>query len=190
MFLSFTFHFHIFSAEAYISIKRLQEFLLKEENKLCAITSDNVPNKAKMNGEHENGHAINGTTKAAIQFVSLENEANKEHNVTIPIADNGTKTTKPIKVQRIVNMNYGEKRIQFENATAAWSLNEKNKRGVFDINAVIKPGLCTIVGQVGSGKSVNKYKIFFLKFNFINNFIYLFIFLDLIKCYFGRINVR
>lgn len=138
--------FYIFSAEAYISVKRLQEFLLKDENKPGALTWDNEPNKTKMNGEHENGYAMNGTTTA-------ENKANKDHNVTIPITDNGTKTTRPIKRQRIVNLNTIEKGIQFENASAAWSLNEKNKRGVFDINAVIKPGLCAIIGQVGSGKS-------------------------------------
>lgn len=135
-------------------MKRLQEFLLKDENKPCAITSDNEPNIAEMNGDHENGHGpMNGTTKDVMQFVSLDKGANKEQNVIIPITDNHTKTTKPIKPQRIVNLNDGEKGIQFENASAAWSLNEKNKRGVFNINAVIKPGLCTIVGQVGSGKS-------------------------------------
>lgn len=159
----------ISSAEAYISAKRLQEFLLKPENKPGTITNHKSTNENnKMNGEHENGHVINGTTKSGMQINSVE--LNKENIVAIQDIDNNGKATKettvatitePItpsqpsheKGQRIVNLEHSDKGIRLVNASAAWTLTDNHNNGIVDINAVIKPGLCTIVGQVGSGKS-------------------------------------
>lgn len=144
-------------AEAYISAKRLQEFLLKSETK-----GSNEPKKKskskKVDDSKLNGAATNGVVKNPENSKSDEN---RRRNIIAAI--DGAKKENPIAFtaeekpigNRIVNLDAEKKGILFENVTAAWDvLGEEQKHGIFDITTEIQPGLlCTVVGQVGSGKS-------------------------------------
>ena len=131
-----TIHFIIFSAEAFITIKRIQEFLLRPESK--QTQNDTLKNNNMMNGggiKHKKSGVFTGDSDG-INAIAYSQ-----------------KLSEPI-VRRIQNINSPDKCIRFENATAVWEHSDKHQmNGIFDMNVEMKRGLCAIVGPVGSGKS-------------------------------------
>ncbi len=56
--------------------------------------------------------------------------------------------------ERVHNVDSLEKYIRLTNATVVWEQSDSSQMsGIFDMNLEIEPGLCVIVGQVGSSKS-------------------------------------
>lgn len=116
-------------AEAYISAIRVQEYLLKSEEKPRSLTK--VIGYAKIT----NGSAKNGNCHIM----------SDEKNIVLH----------KIEPQRLVSLNTDMKGVTLTDVTAAWTVQEDGRSGgIFDMNLNIIPGaLCAVVGQVGSGKS-------------------------------------
>lgn len=125
-------------AEAYISAKRVQEYLLKSEEKPKMAVK-----KSKKNG------LLNGSAKSG------------EYRRKNIVADeqNGIRNAKEVELlpppNRVVNPEAPVKGITITGASAAWTFQERGKSGgIFGIDLEIGPNsLCAVVGQVGSGKS-------------------------------------
>lgn len=137
------------SAEAYISVKRVQEFLLRPESKR--------PISKKQKG-HKNGKLSNGEIKS--NGLEMFDKTQRKNSDTITEQVNGiaaiayTEKLNESPCRRIQNVDSLEKSIRFENATAVWERSESRQmNGIFDMSLEIKPGLCAVVGQVGSSKS-------------------------------------
>lgn len=64
----------------------------------------------------------------------------------------GADVTKGKSCKRAQNIDSSTKCIRFDNVTAAWETGNR-MNGIFNVNVNVKPGLCAIVGSVGSGKS-------------------------------------
>lgn len=143
-------------AEGWVSVKRLEEFLLKIETKPTAISNgkkkkfllDDDMGSANILAsiQQTNGKAAN--RKDATNANGIRSESNK---LTVPTITNGQHTFG----ERIVNATTPtEKGVRLENVTAVWSvLRESHQNGIFNANVHVESGLCTIIGQVGSGKS-------------------------------------
>lgn len=119
-------------AEGYISVKRVQEFLLTSTSKQIADTPNNNLNKKKLN-EYKRKNVVselNGTN------------------------GNICESKKLLTDQRLVNGNAKIKGVTMANATAVWKLGEAGESGLSQVNLIVKEReLCAIVGQVGSGKT-------------------------------------
>lgn len=109
--------FFLYSCEAYVSLKRVQEFLLRPECKYLNKTTGK--DQASESKEYEN------------ETVAIE------------------ELQEPVQ-----NIDSSQKCIRFQNVTAMWVQNEEHQtNGIFNMNLEINPGLCAVIGQVGSSKS-------------------------------------
>lgn len=117
-----------------MSVKRVQEFLLRPDSKGAEKLSE--VDKTYTNDK-------------------LSNDGIKSNsNELVPFDKNDRKNSDTITVRRVHNVDSPEKCIRLTNATSIWEQSERSQmNGICDMNIEIKPGLCVIVGQVGSGKS-------------------------------------
>lgn len=155
-------------AEAYISIKRCQEFLLKSESKPLAdemIAHENFHsidgNRKTLNGST----ATNGGGIGAVVEKPDDKRKLEEYRRKNVVADSkkdkikmkflGDEEKQLIFGRRHINTDPTMPGVVLENATAVWTLSDDQKsNGIFNIDMDIQPGLlCAIVGTVGSGKS-------------------------------------
>lgn len=123
----------IFSvAEGYISVKRLQAFLLTSDEKLSSKCINGERNEAA--GSTKRRYVVNAAETVAKTIVkSKESYANLS--------------------RRTVNVNAQIKGIHFENASASWR-RDGGAAGIHEVTLRIAQNeLCAIVGQVGAGKS-------------------------------------
>lgn len=125
-------------AEAYVSAKRVQEYLLKSED------------KPKRLGESNNLKQLN--------IDKFSNGIIKSKDGTIiPNDVNGAahKVEHSVETRNALNVNAEPIGVTLAHASAAWTTQESGKNcGIFNMNLKIGPsGLCAVVGQVGSGKS-------------------------------------
>lgn len=136
-------------AEGYISVKRIQEFLLTSEDKPNTLFSSENNTSSKKN------HDDDEVQKKIKEFKrkNLVNEVKKtKANGTTDEIDN--EINKLLVPHRSVTTDAKIKGIGMESVTAAWELCEKGGTGITDINLKIEENeLCAIVGQVGAGKS-------------------------------------
>lgn len=126
-------------AEAMVSIRRLQQFMMYDEL--------NPSEKNDMKSD-----AKNGTKKDANNDVKVEKEEDKNaQNMKESNVEHDEKSDQIIHDER----DHGEQQyiVSLENATAKWLDHEKEDT-LQNINIKVRPGeLIAIVGQVGSGKS-------------------------------------
>ncbi|KAG4077640.1 hypothetical protein HA402_009031 [Bradysia odoriphaga] len=117
------------TAEAYVSVKRVEEFLLRSESKSALIVSEEdktYTNNAKLSND--------GIKSKSNKLLSFSEDS-----------DTG---------RRVHDADGLQKCIRLTNATSVWEHSESSQmNGILDMNIKIEPGLCAIVGQVGSGKS-------------------------------------
>ncbi|KAG4067325.1 hypothetical protein HA402_000316 [Bradysia odoriphaga] len=119
-------------AEGYISVKRIQEFLLTSEKKSDGLDSEKVGG-GKGDLVEEN----------VVQKLLGENGAPE----TIEISNFLTP-------KRIVDLDAKLKGIVMKNVTATWNRGDKQDAGIYDFDLTVPNGsLCAVVGPVGSGKS-------------------------------------
>lgn len=130
-------------AEGYVSVKRIQEFLLESEEKPTTLniiddqhmTNENIDKKSMNNYRRKN------VVKA--KFIDMVKDSDAAINL--------------VQVNRYDEANTMlTKNLILDNVTAVWELNSENSTnpGIYNINLKIEPGnLCGIIGQVGSGKS-------------------------------------
>lgn len=151
-------------AEAYISTKRLQDFLLKSESKPHVNDSGTDEYQTIDGNTHipikvlSGSMQLNGSTKTDEQH-KLEEYRRK--NV---VTDSKKDIKKKMEIgegkqlilgKRIIDSDPSMKGVILENATAVWTLSDDQKsHGIFNIDMDIQPGLlCAVVGSVGAGKS-------------------------------------
>lgn len=126
-----SFHSLIFSVEAFVTINRMQEFLLSPESKQLSNKNQIIDESIHYTKSDVLPDNTDGITAIAYTSTLNENIDKRIHNINSPI-----------------------KFIQLENATAIWEPNENHQtNGIFDMNLRIERGLCAIVGPVGSSKS-------------------------------------
>lgn len=117
-------------AEGYISVKRVQEFLL-----MCEEKPEHMP-EAETNG---------GANEKFRQ--NIVHQLHKQ-------SDEPNGTAKSVPQRRIQNENAAVKQISLDGVTARWTGGDDGTVGIRDISLRIGSGeLCTIIGQVGAGKS-------------------------------------
>lgn len=115
----------------FVSIRRIQEFLLLTDAKIIPKTSNVDQNEKNANEENEN--------------------CDQEKLLMNPIPIPSTNSTSP---KRIVNLNLENKGIYFRNASTSWSDSGVEGCGLHLENLQFqKNGVHAIVGQVGMGKS-------------------------------------
>lgn len=150
----------------YVSVKRLQDFLLRPETQPKVVINSNTKQKDLFSKEPE-AEESEGKVNMAYddEIASNKNEmfdkSHRKYSDTITNHGNGIETiayTKRIYTgpgKRIQNISNNRKFIRLENVTAVWQrhIEPTQMNGIFDVNAEIEPGLCVIIGQVGSGKS-------------------------------------
>lgn len=129
----------IFRAESSVSIERVQDFLLKPESKLqqkmkCRTGTENKNEKNSIESNRGSGK-------------------NLEVSETIEEKDKLIERNQQTTGERIQNIDCTEKFIRFEKVTAAWERTEGESNGIFDVSFDIEPGLWSVVGRVGAGKS-------------------------------------
>lgn len=114
-------------AEALVSIRRLQKFMMYDEVIPANGKNDETTNNSKQNVNDDNKHNMK---------------------------DNGIQNANDIqKKSDVVDQPDHEYRISIENGSAKWLPYEKEDT-LQNINIKVRPGeLIAIVGQVGSGKS-------------------------------------
>lgn len=153
-------------AEAFITTRRVTEFLLKSEDKEQSDTTNDViiPKELFKNGKHnlsDNLIEIKINELNELEFKNskidseeknyIRNQLKNSKNLNDTNADEAAELMKPKR--RIENLEAEHKGIVLKNASAVWSLKENNK-GVHNIDLNVEQGkLCTVVGLVGSGKS-------------------------------------
>lgn len=128
------------AAEGYVSVKRIQEFMITSDEKpLISYTGHQNDETSEKKRMHKRNYDLN------------EAQANATNETEI----SKTKASYKLKTQRIINVNAETKGIVLENASAVWKRNEKNGgAGIRNINLKIaEKELCAIVGQVGAGKT-------------------------------------
>ncbi|XP_053685732.1 ATP-binding cassette sub-family C member 4 [Sabethes cyaneus] len=124
-----------FCAEGYISMKRIQDYLLTAEGKpkIPVTSTESGAIKAK------------GT-------VLIEDEEKR-------VKSNGKTQEEEVErlllARRVVNASSEKKGIVMENVTAKWVMSEEDSSvGLSSVTATIDEGqLCAVIGAVGSGKS-------------------------------------
>lgn len=154
----------------YVSIKRLKNFLLRPETQPKGIVTEN-PSKKREDSQseeevdHEEGGKDNMALNECITSPNNNGIFDKNHHKyldTTTNPQNGVKTiayTKRVSTLtdgiRIQNVSNRQKFIRFENVTAVWQrhIERSQMNGIFDVSTEIGPGLCAIIGQVGSSKS-------------------------------------
>lgn len=124
-------------AEAYVSIKRIQKFLLTSELKPQCIEEE-INNEKKSNGQLK----VNNVEEEDKNYY----KKNYRNELVEEISE--------LLTRRTVDESCDQKGIIFRNATAAWSLEQPKITGIQSINLEVhSKKLCSIIGQVGSGKS-------------------------------------
>lgn len=132
------------SAETYISIKRVQEFLLRPETK-C---QEKMNKDSKENKVHKDEKVIHGKT------LIDSSKRQRKYSDTFEERDNLISYAQNSTGRRFQNTEATDIFIRFKNAKAVWEQSENElSNGLFNVNLEITPGLCAVVGQVGSGKS-------------------------------------
>lgn len=138
-----------------MSLKRLEEFLLKVETKPTALSNskkkkfllDDDMGSSNLFGHVQQSNGKHANTKDESNANGIRIESDKLAVAPLP---NGQHTFG----ERIVNAAAAAKGVRLENVTAMWSvLSGSQQNGIFNADVRIDSGLCTIIGQVGSGKS-------------------------------------
>lgn len=128
-------------AECYVSIKRIEQFLLLPEDK-----------KAAQN-KNVSSHAVES---APAYITNTLAGMGKEHRnmAFVPDVLNTGKSV-PTYPRFMRNESAATKGVSFKNVTAMWGRESEGTRaGIVDIDIEIEDsGLCAIIGPVGSGKS-------------------------------------
>lgn len=128
-------------AEAYVSIKRIQKFLLTSELKPQSIEEEDIDDGKKQ-------PITNGQLKT--KHIEDEDKNYYKKNYRNELVEEISE----LLTRRTVDESCDQKGIIFRNATAAWSLEEPKITGITSINLEVhSKKLCSIIGQVGSGKS-------------------------------------
>ncbi len=127
-----------------VTIKRIQDFLLKPESKCLSKTN-------------KEANLINSLVidRNTIKDLDTNITFHKTHNENSNKTDEETNLiflAKESVSKRTQNSNAAGNSIQFTNAKAVWK-DDNQSNGIFDLSLEIRSGLCAIVGQVGSGKS-------------------------------------
>lgn len=140
-------------AEAYISAKRVQDYLLKSEEKpRCLNDVDHkiYSYKNLKPSDLTNGNAVNGNVKNG-DYRRKNIVADEKNGVRLKFAENG----KAVVENRTIDLVSEVKGVRLTTASAAWTRQQSGKSGgIFGIELDIGPNsLCAVVGQVGSGKS-------------------------------------
>lgn len=159
-----------------MSVKRLQDFLLRPETQPKGIVTEE-PSKTRKDsssGDEEeikvekngiNGGKDNMAYSECIKSQNTDEIFDKNHRKYLDTTtnyENGIKTiafTKRASTfgdgERIQTISNHQKFIRFENVTAVWQrhIERTQMNGIFDMSTEIGPGLCAIIGQVGSSKS-------------------------------------
>lgn len=117
-----------------MSVKRVQEFLLRSDSKRTEkVSLEDII--------HTNDNLSNDEIKS-------------NSNELVPFHKNDRKNSDTITGRRVHNEDSLVKCITLTNATSVWEQSESSQmNGIHNMNLEIKAGLCAIVGQVGSGKS-------------------------------------
>lgn len=146
--------FRCFSGEAYTSIKRLQEFLLRPESKESGkLTEKSSDVKNLNNGNGKYSETIIEPMFDKINHKKSEVITDKQNGIC---AISYIQTIQTTPDERVRSIKTAEKLnfIHLKNATATWDRYESYQmNGIYDFNTEIKPGLTAVVGPVGSGKS-------------------------------------
>lgn len=131
-------------AEGYISVKRVQEFLLTSDEKpqlsSTVHESSKIDEDEKKISDYKRKNVVNevGTANGTNGSKLIES---KESQALLPS-------------RRTVNIDAKIKGLSLDNASAAWELSEKDGAGIHDFNLkIVENELCAVVGQVGAGKS-------------------------------------
>ena len=138
-------------AEGFISIKRVQEFLLSSENK---------PN---FNDGGEKSNDINKKDEMKLKEFRRKNLINEVDTISKNVSNGGAlkngdvniEADKLLKTKNSQNSQIKETGVSLENATALWEIRDGAVgMGIKNINLKIGENqLCAVVGQVGSGKT-------------------------------------
>jgi len=129
-------------AEAMVSIRRLQKFMMYDEVEPNSNEIEEVTENSMMKNNKENIQNNKENFKQNAKKNAEENT--KEEN---PIEE---KKTNQVNMEQPDSIEY---RISIENANAKWLEDEKEET-LQNINIKVRPGeLIAIVGQVGAGKS-------------------------------------
>lgn len=135
----------------------MQEFLLRPESAHMVKPNKKLTKKQK---EVKNENLKNGAIIPTADNKTIFDKNHRRNSDTIVSSANGiaaiayTKTISEPVSKRIQNCDSADKFIRFENVTAVWERSESHQmNGIFDVSVEIRPGLCAIVGQVGSSKS-------------------------------------
>ncbi|XP_055536637.1 ATP-binding cassette sub-family C member 4-like [Wyeomyia smithii] len=124
-----------FCAEGYISVKRIQDYLLTAEGKPKAPVM--APDSA----------AVKVKGKALIE----DEEKRIKSNGKTPEEE----VERLLLARRVVNVVSEKKGIVLENVTARWTMGEEESTvGLSSVTATVEEGrLCVVIGAVGSGKT-------------------------------------
>lgn len=125
--------------DGWISMMRVQEFLLRPEDKIRDVEVDNKKRLTKKFSQLNKNSILMGRIKNGKYFdFECAPFENKEE---IPIS------------RRHINTDANHVSVKLINATAVWT--EKNpENGIFNMNLMVDGGsLCAVIGPVGSGKS-------------------------------------
>ncbi|XP_062563883.1 ATP-binding cassette sub-family C member 4-like [Armigeres subalbatus] len=128
-----------FCSEAFISVLRIQEFLLTPEGKPKLVQEASENRKAKESVLIDDEEKRKAKSKGRVS-----NGAVNEEEV---------ETLLPSK--RVVNLDSDKKSIVIEDVTARWVVSEDESNvGVTSFSTTVESGrLCVVIGPVGSGKS-------------------------------------
>ncbi|XP_037030671.1 probable multidrug resistance-associated protein lethal(2)03659 [Bradysia coprophila] len=119
-------------AEGYISVKRIQEFLLTSEKKPTGLDGEKVDGGKGDLVDEKDGRKL-PRENGAPETVEISNLS---------------------RSRRIVDSDAKLKGIVMKNVTATWNRGDKQDAGIYDFDLVVPNGsLCAVVGPVGSGKS-------------------------------------
>lgn len=131
-------------AEGYISVKRVQEFLL---------TSDEKPQPNSTVDEEFSKNDGDEKKISDYKRKNVVNEAATTNGTNSKIIE-AKESEKLLPSRRTVNVDAKIKGLTLDNASAAWELSEKDGAGIHDFNLkIVENELCAVVGQVGAGKS-------------------------------------
>lgn len=121
-------------AEGYISVKRIEEFLLASEKKPQAV-------------KHQETVIVDGNA-------IIDEKTGKKSAQTNGVALGKLSDSDSVPPKRIVDVNAKLKGIVMKHLTATWESGDKQNSGIYDFNLVVPDGqLCAIVGPVGAGEN-------------------------------------
>lgn len=130
-----------FCSEAFISVLRIQEFLLTPEGKP----------KTPQGADEERNQEGKGSV-----LIDDEEKKKVQDNGLVPNGGvNEEEVEKLLPSKRVVNLDSDKKSIVMEDVTARWAVSEDESNvGVTSISTTVESGrLCVVIGAVGSGKT-------------------------------------